>query len=120
MKRKVYYLVLLPSLILARIVTSAISCTIQSGSDPVYSVTLYNHHLTNTVAIFKNSHWLVNIGPGGTFTNSEFSPTDYVRVFNQSTSTYLRDATLNDTWHITGRVVFNYYGGLTITVTITL
>jgi len=74
-------------------------------------VTLYNHHLTNTVAIFKNSHWLVNIGPGGTFTNSEFSPTDYVRVFNQSTSTYLRDATLNDTWHITGRVVFNYYGG---------
>ncbi|HPB88086.1 MAG TPA: hypothetical protein PLP59_11225 [Thermotogota bacterium] len=40
MKRKVYYLVLLPSLILACIVTSAISCTIQSGSDPVYSVTL--------------------------------------------------------------------------------
>lgn len=119
MTRKVRLFLLLPPLIVLIVIASAISCTIHTGSNPTYSVTLQNHHATNTVAIFKNSHWLVNIGPGGTFTNSEFTPTDYVRVFNQSTSDYLHDGTMNDTWHITGRVSFNYYGGLTIAVTIT-
>ncbi len=119
MKRKLLFLVLLPLLILTCVITSAISCTIHTGSNPVYSVTLYNHHGTYTVAIFKNTHWLVNIGPGGTFTNSEFAPTDTVRVFNQNTSDYLHDSTLEDTWSVTGKVTFHYYGGATISVATT-
>jgi hypothetical protein len=120
MKKKVRSILLFSLLILSIIMTSAISCSINAGPGGSYSITVYNNHLLNTLIIYKNGAFLVTIPGGGTYTNSTFASTDYIRIWNQSASFYLQDSSLNTTWYIGAYYTFTYSGGVTINVTAVL
>jgi hypothetical protein len=113
LKTKVAYF-----LFLSLLISTAISCSINTGSNGTYSVTLYNHHCSHTIALIKNSHCLVKVAPGGTYTSSSFVSTDFVRIYNQIAEMYFHDVPLVESWTIDTRFMFDYYGGGVINATV--
>jgi len=117
MKKEIRILFIISVLVVSTVFFSAISFTIQPGPTPgSFSVTVHNHHTWQTLGLYKNGAWIVNIPAGGTYSATGYLSSNYVSLRNIDALVWLHDVTLDEFWYTNAYLTFDYYGGAIVDV----
>jgi len=118
MKKEIRILFIISVLVISTVFFSAISCSIQPGPTPgSFSVTVHNHHGWQTLGLYKNGAWIVNIPAGDTYTTTGYLSSNYVSLRNIDASVWLYEATtLAYSWYTNAFLIFDYWGGAIVDV----